>query len=89
MLLCDRPRVLLPYRAADPPGGIHGRTHGDQRGDRRWSGHDGQAGQFVQEADSVVITNLRQTAWATTAASFTLNGLTLAVDSDGTPEECF
>jgi Family of unknown function (DUF6230) len=49
----------------------------------------GLAGQFGQQADSVVITNLKQVAWSTTAGSFTLNGLDLHVDADGSPEECF
>jgi Family of unknown function (DUF6230) len=49
----------------------------------------GALGQFGQQADSVTITDLRQVAWATTAGSFTLNGLSLNVDADGSPEECF
>jgi len=49
----------------------------------------GLAGQFGQQADSVVITNLKQVAWSTTAGSFTLTGLDLHVDADGSPEECF
>jgi Family of unknown function (DUF6230) len=49
----------------------------------------GLAGQFGQQADSVVITNLKQVAWSTTAGSFKLTGLDLHVDADGSPEECF
>jgi hypothetical protein len=47
----------------------------------------GLAGQFGQEADTVVITNLKQIAWSTTAGSFTLKGLDLRVDTTG--GECF
>jgi len=49
----------------------------------------GLAGQFGQQADAVVITDLKQVAWSTTAGSFTLNGLDLHVAADGSPEECF
>jgi Family of unknown function (DUF6230) len=40
-------------------------------------GTGGQAGTFGQRADQVVITNLSQTAYATSAGTFTLPGLTL------------
>lgn len=43
------------------------------------------AGGFGQAADSVDIANLKQTAWATTAGTFTLPGLTLGFSST----ECF
>jgi hypothetical protein len=51
----------------------------------------GQAGAFGQEADSVVISDLRQISWATSAGEFALTGLSLKVNvaSDGKPEECF
>jgi hypothetical protein len=43
----------------------------------------GQAGGFGQGADKVVIKNLSQTAWATTAGTFTLPGLNLGLGSTG------
>jgi hypothetical protein len=43
------------------------------------------AGSFAQASDTVDITDLQQTAWATTAATFTLPGLSLGFS--GT--ECF
>ena len=51
----------------------------------------GLAGQFGQQADRVVITNLRQVAWSTSAGSFRLNGLSLRVyaRSDAAGKECF
>lgn len=49
----------------------------------------GLAGQFGQQADEVVILNLRQIARSTSAGTFVLNGLDLRVDADGNPEECF
>jgi len=47
----------------------------------------GLAGGFGQQADSVVITNLHQIAWSTSAGTFALNGLDLHVSM--TKEECF
>src|SRR5690349_268847 len=38
-------------------------------------GIKGATGSFGQEADRVVINGLKQTAWSTTAGTFTLNGL--------------
>jgi hypothetical protein len=56
------------------------------------SGIQGPAGAFGQEADGVVINNLQQTAWATTAGTFQLSGLHLQVHlgngADST-HECF
>jgi hypothetical protein len=51
----------------------------------------GAAGAFGQQADKVVIDNLRQISWSTSAGSFALTGLNLKVDfaSDGKPKECF
>lgn len=48
-------------------------------------------GTFGQDARKVVITDLKQTAWATSAGTFTLNGLTLKLHygSDATSYECF
>ena len=46
----------------------------------------GQAGGFGQQADSVVITGLRQVAWSTSAGTFTLNGLDLSDSASG--EQC-
>ncbi|HEY7175452.1 MAG TPA: DUF6230 family protein [Micromonosporaceae bacterium] len=43
----------------------------------------GVAGGFGQAADKVEIKNLSQTAWATTAGTFTLPGLKLGLGSDG------
>jgi hypothetical protein len=47
---------------------------------------------FGQQAKRVVINNVRQTAWSTSAGKFTLNGLHLFVDVNtkgGPPKECF
>ena len=52
----------------------------------------GAAGQFGQQADTVHIDDLKQVAWATSAGTFTLNGLDLhvsAVRPGESPEECF
>jgi hypothetical protein len=46
-------------------------------------GVTGGAGVFAQQADSVTINNLRQTNYATTAATFTLPGLSLGFSSTG------
>lgn len=47
----------------------------------------GTPGMFGQEADSVTITNLKQTAYSTQAGLFTLNGLDLRIDTSGS--QCF
>jgi len=51
----------------------------------------GQAGAFGQQAEGVVIDNLRQISWSTTAGSFALTGLNLKFDvaANGKPKECF
>jgi Family of unknown function (DUF6230) len=52
----------------------------------------GAAGGFAQEASSVTITDLEQTAYSTQAGTFTLRGLNLRVDTavrGGDPDECF
>jgi len=49
----------------------------------------GAVGGFGQEAQSVVITNLRQTAYSTTAGTFKLTGLSLKINVGATPPECF
>jgi hypothetical protein len=52
----------------------------------------GSAGGFAQEASSVTITGLEQTAYSTQAGTFTLRGLNLRVDTalhGGDPDECF
>ena len=49
----------------------------------------GLQGSFAQQADSVVITNLKQVAWSTTAGTFKLTGLDLSLSTGGTPFECF
>lgn len=46
----------------------------------------GTAGEFAQDADHVVIANLKQTAWSTQAGTFALNGMHLQL-TGGT--ECF
>jgi uncharacterized protein DUF6230 len=54
--------------------------------------HSGATGGFGQEAKSVTITDLRQTAYSTTAATFTLRGLKLNINTDftgGKPKECY
>lgn len=47
----------------------------------------GSLGDFGQEADEVVITDVKQTAFSTHAGTFTLNGLDMKVSLSG--EECF
>ena len=47
----------------------------------------GSAGDFAQDADSVTIKNLQQTAWSTQASVFTLTGMTLEL-TDGS-QGCF
>ncbi|MCU1513206.1 MAG: cholesterol esterase [Microbacteriaceae bacterium] len=49
--------------------------------------HKGAAGDFAQDADSLKIVNLQQTAWSTQAAVFTLTGMHLQL-TDGT-KGCF
>jgi Family of unknown function (DUF6230) len=50
----------------------------------------GTTGAFGQQAKSVVITNLHQTSWSTTAGSFELKGLHMFVDVNPKgPRECF
>jgi Family of unknown function (DUF6230) len=52
----------------------------------------GTQGWFGQEADGVVITDLKQTAYSTSAGTFTLTGLNLKVNmpgSNGKAVECF
>jgi hypothetical protein len=46
-------------------------------------GVPGAPGVFGQQADTVTINNLRQTNYATTAATFTLPGLTLSFSDNG------
>lgn len=49
----------------------------------------GAAGSFGQQADRVVINNLKQTAWSTSAGSFTLTGLRMKVNVGADAKECF
>ena len=42
---------------------------------------------FSQQADTVRITDLQQTAWATNAGTFTLSGLDLKISKG--KKECF
>jgi hypothetical protein len=51
----------------------------------------GAEGAFGQQADRVVIDKLQQVSYATSAGSFQLTGLNLALDvaSNGQPKECF
>ena len=46
----------------------------------------GEAGGFAQDADTIKITGLKQTAWSTQAGVFTLNGLHLQLTNG---QECF
>jgi len=50
--------------------------------------HTGSAGDFAQDADNVRITGLQQTSYSTTAGTFNLAGLHLAVVTDGSAS-CF
>ncbi|MFD6174744.1 DUF6230 family protein [Streptomyces coeruleorubidus] len=45
-------------------------------------------GGFAQQAESADLTNVEQTAWATTAGTFTLNGLSMRLGTDK-GMECF
>lgn len=49
----------------------------------------GAAGSFGQQADKVVIDDLRQIAYSTTAGTFTLTGLRLKVNVGADAKECF
>jgi hypothetical protein len=50
----------------------------------------GDAGAFGQQASRVVIKNLKQVSWSTSAGTFELTGLHLYVDVNPSgPEECF
>ena len=49
----------------------------------------GLPGQFGQQAERVEITDLRQVAWSTTAGTFRLTGLNLAVNTGAQATECF
>jgi hypothetical protein len=49
----------------------------------------GLQGSFAQQADSVVITNLKQVAWSTTAGTFKLTGLDLSLTTGANLFECF
>ncbi len=47
----------------------------------------GTAGDFAQDADTISISNLQQTAWSTQASVFTLKGMHVQLTTDGTT--CF
>jgi len=49
----------------------------------------GAAGSFGQQADRVVILNVKQVARSTSAGTFTLNGLKLKVNVGADARECF
>jgi Family of unknown function (DUF6230) len=49
----------------------------------------GEPGAFGQRSDKVVITDLKQVAWSTSAGTFTLKGLTLKVNVGADAKECF
>jgi hypothetical protein len=49
----------------------------------------GEAGAFGQRSEKVVITDLQQEAWSTTAGTFTLKGLKLKVNVGADAKECF
>ncbi|UCM90566.1 DUF6230 family protein [Streptomyces marincola] len=59
------------------------------RGPRGPDGPDGgpAAGSFAQQAESVVLTDVEQTAWATSAGTFTLTDLNLSLHRGA--NECF
>ena len=46
-------------------------------------GTTGASGGFAEQADTIVITNLRQHTWLTTAGTFTLPGLSLSFSRSG------
>jgi len=47
----------------------------------------GTAGDFAQDADTISIAHLQQTAWSTQASVFTLNGMHVQLTTDG--KTCF
>jgi hypothetical protein len=47
----------------------------------------GTAGDFAQDADTISIANLQQTAWSTQASVFTLTGMHVQLTTDG--KTCF
>ena len=49
--------------------------------------NQGSAGDFAQDADSITIKGLQQTAWSTSAGVFNLNGMHVQI-TDGT-KDCF
>jgi hypothetical protein len=49
----------------------------------------GDAGAFGQRAEHVTITDLKQTAWSTSAGTFVLKGLRLKVNVGAEAKECF
>jgi hypothetical protein len=53
--------------------------------------HSETPGSFGQQAQKVVITDLKQIAWSTSAGTFELKGLRMKVNvaANGKPEECF
>ncbi|MET9436651.1 DUF6230 family protein [Streptomyces sp. NPDC006551] len=55
--------------------------------DKGPEGAQGMQDLFAQQADTITITDLRQTAWATNAGTFKLSGLNMKI-SKGT-KECF
>lgn len=54
----------------------------------RWEKEQRQKGMFAQQSRHIEITNLKQTAWATTAGEFRLKDLNLALHW-GNAKECF
>lgn len=49
----------------------------------------GSQGDFAQDAADVTITNLQQTAYSTTAGTFNLKGLHMAISMDKSKGQCF
>lgn len=49
----------------------------------------GTVGDFAQDSDSVTIKNLQQTAYSTTAGTFSLQGLHLAISTNPDKDRCF
>ncbi|CAM5350661.1 DUF6230 family protein [Streptomyces coeruleorubidus] len=72
------------FRNIDIGVAVKGKT----RGPDVKQGENVLPGGFAQQAESADLTNVKQTAWATTAGTFTLNGLSMKL---GTSDkmECF
>jgi hypothetical protein len=63
-------------------------TKDQSKGPAVKSGENVLPGGFAQQADSADLTNVRQTAWATTAGTFKLSGLKMRLGTDS-KMECY